>query len=100
MENLVESGQAIRQFLRDNGYTEEIFSRLGLADLPSQGIAARLNSSWIIAGDARLDLLISLFYFGHTVEASQGQRVIPKEILRDLLAIGILEQDRERLQST
>jgi hypothetical protein len=100
MENLVESGQAIRQFLRDNGYTEESFSRLGLADLPYHGIAARLNSSWIITGDARLDLLISLFYFGHTVAASQGQRVVPKEILRDLLAIGILEQDRERLQST
>ncbi len=98
MEILVESSQAIRQFLRDQGYTEESFSQLGLADLPSQGMAEQSNSSWTVAGDARLNLLIRLFYFGYTVAAGQGQRVIPKQILRDLLAIGILEQDGERLQ--
>jgi hypothetical protein len=100
VEILVESSRAIRQFLRDHGYTEESLSRLGVADLPSQGMAEQSNSSWTVAGDARLDLLIRLFYLGHTVAADQGQRVIPKEILRDLLAIGILEQDGERLQST
>ena len=63
-------------------------------------MAERSNSSWTVTGDARLDLLIRLFYLGHTVATSQGERVIPKEILRDLLAIGILEQDGERLQST
>ena len=84
MEILVESSQAIRQFLRDHGYTEESFSQLGLVDLPSLGMAEQSNSSWTVAGDARLDLLIRLFYLGHTVAADQGQRVIPKEILRDL----------------
>src|SRR5580704_13450983 len=100
VEILVESSRAIRQFLRDHGYTEESFSQLGLADLPSQGMAEQSNSSWTVAGDARLNLLIRLFYFGYTVAAGQGQRDIPKEILRDLLAIGILEQDGARLQST
>ena len=33
MEILVESAQAIRQFLREQGYTEESLSRLGLAEL-------------------------------------------------------------------
>jgi 2-polyprenyl-3-methyl-5-hydroxy-6-metoxy-1,4-benzoquinol methylase len=100
MEILVESGQAISQFFRDHGYTEESFSRLGLADFPWQEMAERSNSWWTVACDARLNLLIRLFYLGRTVATSQGQRVIPKEILRDLFAIGILEQNGERLQST
>ncbi len=94
------TSQAIRQFFRDQGYTEDSLSRLGLANLPWHGLAERSNSSWTVAGDARLDLLIRLFYLGHAVATSQGEKIIPKEILRDLLAIGILERDGERLQST
>jgi hypothetical protein len=97
---MIESGQAIIHFFRGHGYTEENLSRLGLVDLPWQGLVERSISSWIVAGDAHLDLLIRLFYLGQTVSAGQGERVIPKEILRDLLASGILERDSERLQST
>jgi Methyltransferase small domain len=94
------TSQAIRQFFRDQGYTEDSLSRLGLANLPWHGLAERSNSPWRVSGDARLDLLIGLFYLGHAVAASQGEKIIPKEILRNLLAGGILERDGERLQST
>jgi hypothetical protein len=97
---MFESGKEIAHFLRGHGYTEESLSRLGLAEFPWQGLAVRSNSSWTVAGDARLDLLIRLFYFGHAVATGEGERVIPSEILRDLFANGILEQDGERLQST
>jgi Methyltransferase small domain len=97
---MIESGQAIAHFFRGHGYTEESLSRLGLADLPWQDLAVRSNSSRTVSADARLDLLIRVFYLGQAVATSQGEEIIPKEILRDLLASGILERDGDRLQST
>jgi methyltransferase family protein len=97
---MIESGQAIPQFFRDHGYTEENLSRLGLADVPWQGLAGRSTSSWTVAADAQLDLLIRLFYLGHAVATSQGEKMIPQAILRDLLVSGILERDGDRFQST
>jgi hypothetical protein len=60
----------------------------------------RWNLSWTCAAGARPDLLIRLFYLGHAVETSQGERIIPNEILSDLLTREILERDGERFQST
>jgi methylase of polypeptide subunit release factors len=97
---MVESGQAIAQFFREHGYTEESLSRLGLADLPWHGLAERSSSLWTVSGDARLDLLIRLFHFGQAVPTSQGEKIIPQEILREFLVSEILEQDGERLQAT
>jgi hypothetical protein len=62
MEILVESVQAIAQFFREQGYTEESLGRLGLAELPWNGLAKQSASAWAVTGDARLDLLIRLFY--------------------------------------
>jgi hypothetical protein len=98
MEILVESAQAIRQFFREEGYTQDSLSRLGLAELHANSLARRSASAWAVTGNARLDLLVRLFYLGETVEISQGARLIPKEILYRLLTSGLLERDGERLQ--
>ena len=98
MEILVESGQAIRQFFRDEGYTQDSLSRLGLAELHCNSLARRSASAWAVTGNARLDLLVRLFYLGETVAMSQGERLIPQEILYRLLTSGLLERDGERLQ--
>jgi hypothetical protein len=99
MEIPIESAQAITQFFRENNYTEENLSRLGLADLPWHSLAEQSSSPWAIAGEAALDLLIRLFHLGQAVAASQGEKFIKKEILRDLLKSGILERDGEWLLS-
>jgi hypothetical protein len=98
MKILVESAQTITQFFREQGYTEESLSLLGLTELPWNSLAKQSASGWVIAGDARLDLLIRVFYLGEAVPISQGEKFIPKEILRDLLASGLLRRDGERLQ--
>ena len=47
MEILVESAQAIARFLREQGYTEERLSELGLAELPWNSLAtSRLQRGW------------------------------------------------------
>jgi Methyltransferase small domain len=100
MEILIESGPKITRFLREHGYTEESLSRLGLADLPWHGLAERSGSLWTVDGDASLDLLIRLFYLGHAVATSQVEKIIPQDILRDLLVSGMLEREGEWFQST
>jgi hypothetical protein len=60
----------------------------------------RWNLSWTCVADARADLLARLLYLGHAVETSQGEKIIPNEILRDLLTSKIPERDGERFQST
>jgi len=95
MNILNESAQAITQFFREQGYTEEGLSRLGLAELPWNSPARRSAPAWAVTGNPRLDLLIRVFYLGESVAISQGERLIPKEMLRSLLTIGLLERDGE-----
>ena len=90
MEILVESAQSIRQFFREQGYTQDSLSRLGLAELHCHSLARRSASAWAVTGNARLDLLVRLFYLGETVAMSQGERLIPQEILSRLLTSGLL----------
>ena len=99
MEILAESAQAVMLFLREEGYTEEILSRLGLSKLPWNDRARRLASAWVVTGDARLDLLIRLFYLGESMTASQSEKFIPKEILQSLFLSGLLERDGERVRA-
>ena len=61
-------------------------------------LAKQSASAWAVTGDARLDLLIRLFYLGEAVAISQGEKFIPKEILRGLLTSGLLEREGEWLQ--
>jgi SAM-dependent methyltransferase len=98
MEIPVESAQAIRQFFRDQGYTEEGLGRLGLADFTWDNRTRRLASAWTGTGEARLDFLIRLFYLGEVVTISQSEKFIPKEILRVLCTRGFLERDGERVR--
>ena len=98
MEILVESAQAIARFLRDQGYTEERLSQLGLAELPWNSLAGQSTSALARDGDPRLELLIRAFYLGEAVETSQAEKLIPEEILRDLLESGLLARDGERLR--
>jgi hypothetical protein len=95
MEILAESAQAVMLFLREEGYREEVLSRLGLSKLPWNDRARRLASAWVVTGDARLDLLIRLFYLGESMTASQSEKVIPKEILQGLFTSELLERDAE-----
>ena len=55
MEILVESAQAITQFFREQGYTEESLSRLGLVELSWNSPEMKLASAWAVTGKARLD---------------------------------------------
>jgi hypothetical protein len=54
-------------------------SRFGFAEFPWQGLAVRCEPSWTVAADARLDLLIRLFYLSHVVATSREEKIIPKE---------------------
>ena len=98
MENLVESAQAIAGYLRAQGYTEECLSQLGPAELPWNSVTRQSASAWVATGDAPLELLIRTFYLGEPVEISQAERLISKEILRDLLSSRLLTRDGERLR--
>jgi hypothetical protein len=98
MEILAEAAQAVMLFLREEGYTEEILSRLGLSKLPWNDRARRLASAWVVTGDARLDLLIRLFYLGESMTASQSEKFFPKEILQGLFTSQLLERDGERVR--
>jgi len=100
MEILVESAQAIVRFLREQGYTEERFGQLGLAELPWNSLASQSASAWLATCDPRLELLIRAFYAGEAVPTSQAEKLISKEILRDLLESGLLAHTEERLQPT
>ena len=98
MEILVESAQAITQFFREQGYTEESLDCLGLTELPWNSLAKQSASAWAVTGNARLDLLIRLFCLGEAIAKSQGEKFIPKEILHGLLTCRLLERDGEWLQ--
>src|ERR1700731_1879361 len=99
MEIPIASAQAVSQFFREQGYTEESLDRLGLSELAWNGRARRLASVWVVTGEARLDFLIRLFYLNETVTISQSEKFIPKEILRVLCASGLLERDGERVRA-
>ena len=98
MEILVESAQAIARFLREQGYTEERLSELGLAELPWNSLARQSVSAWLVMCDPRLELLIRAFYLGEAVKTSQAEKLFSKEILRDLLESELLARDGERLR--
>jgi Methyltransferase small domain len=98
MEILVESAQAITQYLREQGFTEESLGRLGLTELPWNSLAKQSASAWAVTGNPRLDLLIRLFYLGEAIAQSQGEKFIPQEILHGLLTCRLLERDGEWLQ--
>ncbi len=98
MKILNESAQAITRFFREQGYTGEGLSRLGLAELPWNSPARRTASAWAATGNSRLNLLIRVFYLGEAVAISQAESLIPTELLRSLLTIGFLERDDDRLQ--
>jgi hypothetical protein len=73
MEIPAESAQAVMLFLREEGYTEEILSRLGLSKLPWNYQARRLASAWVVTGNVRRDLFIRLFNLGESMTASQSE---------------------------
>ena len=98
MEIPAESAQAIARFLREQGYTEERLSELGLAELPWNSLARQSVSAWLVMCDPRLELLIRAFYMGEAVQTSQAEKLFSKEILRDLLEIELLAHDGERLR--
>jgi SAM-dependent methyltransferase len=98
MEILVDSAQAIARFLREQGYTEERLSQLGLAELPWNSMAAQSAAVWLVTCHPRLELLIRAFYLGEAVQTCQAEKLISHEILRDLLATGLLARDGELLQ--
>lgn len=98
MEILVESAQAIARFLREQGYTEERLSELGLAELPWSSLAGQSVSAWLVMCDPRLELLIRAFYLGEAVQTSQAEKLFSKEILRDLLESELLARDGEWLR--
>jgi hypothetical protein len=100
MEILVESIQAIARFLREQDYTEERLSQLGLANLSWNSLARQSASAWLLMCDPRLELLIRAFYVGEAVETSEAEKLISKEVLSDLLACGLLALDGERLRAT
>jgi len=53
---------------------------------------------WAVTSDVRLDLLIRLFYLDEAVKIQDVENLIPKEILRDLLASGLLEREGSRFR--
>jgi hypothetical protein len=98
MEDMVESARAIAQFFLEQGFTEECVNRLGLAELPLNSLARRSATALVATGNPRLDLLIRLFCLGEPIEKGEGQELIPKPILRGLLASGLLAHDAEQIQ--
>ena len=98
MEILVESAHAIARFLRDQGYTEERLSQLGLAEPPWNGLAGLSTTAWLVNDDARFELLIRAFYLGEAVEASQAEKLISPEILGEFLKSRLMVRDGERLR--
>ncbi len=96
----VESARRISQFFRNQGYTEEGLSGLGLGELPLNVVAAQSTSRWTLTGDLRLDFSIRLFFFGEVVGLAETERWVPPEILDDLLTIGILRHHGEQLRAT
>jgi hypothetical protein len=93
MKFAVESAQAIARFFREQGYTEEGLRRIGLTELPWSASARRSALAWAVTGDTRLDLLIRLFYLDEPVTIQDGEKLIPIEILRGLLASGLLGRE-------
>ena len=98
MEIPVESAQAISQFFREQGYTEENLNRLGLSELAWNSRTRRLALAWVITGDARLDFLVRLFYLNEAATISESKKFIPKLTLRVLCASGLLERKGERVR--
>ncbi len=98
MEILVESAQTIARFLRDQDYTEERLSQLGVEEWPLNGFAGQPTSNWLAIGDRRLELLVCAFCLGEAVEISQAEKLIPVEILREILKSGLMVRDGERLR--
>ena len=100
MEIQGECGRRIKQFLEEQGYTEETLGRLGLGELPLNSSPTQSTAFWGLTGDLRLDFSIRLFYFGEVVVQSEAGRFVPQQILDDLLTIGILRREGERLDAT
>jgi SAM-dependent methyltransferase len=100
MEILVEPAQAIAQFLRDQGYTEERLRQLGIAELPWNTLSGESISACLVNADARLELLIRAFCLGEAVEISQAEKIISKKTLRDFLESRLLARDGEHLRAT
>jgi hypothetical protein len=98
MESLNESAKAIGQFFREQGYTDENLSRFGLEELSWSAYGTLAASDCAFADDPRLDLLIRLFYLGAGIKATEGEDLIPAQILQALIACGLLERDGDRLR--
>jgi Ribosomal protein L11 methyltransferase (PrmA) len=98
MKILCEAAQGIGQFLREQGYTEENLSRLGLAESSrsNQDLSSAVETI-VHDGDDQLDLLVRLFSVGESVSISQGEELLPKAILHSFLTIGLLEGDANQL---
>jgi Methyltransferase small domain len=93
-----ESAKAIGQFFREIGYTEQNLSRLGLLEFSWSALGTLAASDCALADDPRLNLLIRLFYLGAGIKASEGEDLIPVQILQALIACGLLERDGDRLR--
>ena len=94
MKILSEAAQRIGQFLREQGYTEENLSRLEIEVCSLSNQDLPLAAEPIIDDDdSLLELLRRLFSVGQPVSISQGEKFLPKELLRSFLAIGLLEGD-------
>lgn len=92
MKILSEAAQRIGQFLQEQGYTEENLSRLEIEGCSLSNQDLPLPAEPIIHdGDSLLELLRRLFSVGQSVSISQGEKFLPKKVLRSFLAIGLLE---------
>jgi hypothetical protein len=99
MKILSEAAQRIGQFLREQGYTEGNLSRLEIerSSLSDQDLPFATEPIFH-DGDGPLEVLIRLFSVGQSVSTSQGERFLPKEVLRSFLTIGLLQGDDGQLQ--
>src|SRR5450631_4078684 len=99
MKILSEAAQRIGAFLREQGYTEEKLNRLEIEGSSLSNQDLPLAAEPIIHdGDGLLEVLIRLFSVGQSVSISQGEKFLPKEVLRSFLTIGLLEGDGDQLQ--
>jgi Methyltransferase small domain len=97
MKILSEAAKGISEFLWEQGYTEEHLHRLELAgSSPNDNLS---STAQLVTNDGDLlDLLIRLFFVGEPVSIRQGERFLPKAILRSFLTLGLLEGHADQLQ--
>ncbi|MGH9772993.1 MAG: methyltransferase, partial [Candidatus Acidiferrales bacterium] len=70
---------------------------LGLTKTPWRGSESRSLLLYKIPDDSPLDLLIRLFFFGEEVPVSSVASSFPAEIIKNMLASGILQEEGDRV---